>query len=81
MPAATLELLKALVAIDSVNPSLVAGGAGEREIAAFIAAAGIPTILFGPSGEGAHAAEGWVSASATDAVADILVAVAEQMCG
>src|SRR5689334_189776 len=29
-------LLSSLVAIDSVNPSLVAGGAGEPEIAAFI---------------------------------------------
>jgi acetylornithine deacetylase len=39
MPAATdvAELLAALVAIDSVNPSLVAGGAGEGEIAAFVA--------------------------------------------
>jgi acetylornithine deacetylase/succinyl-diaminopimelate desuccinylase-like protein len=36
VPTQTLELLKALVAIDSVNPSLVAGGAGEREIAAFV---------------------------------------------
>lgn len=34
----TLELLKTLVAIDSVNPSLVAGAAGERAIAAEIAA-------------------------------------------
>jgi acetylornithine deacetylase/succinyl-diaminopimelate desuccinylase-like protein len=31
-----LSLLKDLVAIDSVNPSLVTGGAGEREIAVFI---------------------------------------------
>ena len=30
-------LVSRLVAIDSVNPSLVAGGAGEAEIAAFIA--------------------------------------------
>ena len=38
MPAGTLELLKALVAIDNlVNPSLVAGGAGERQIATFVA--------------------------------------------
>jgi acetylornithine deacetylase/succinyl-diaminopimelate desuccinylase-like protein len=36
MATDTLELAKALVAIDSVNPSLVAGGAGEREIAAFV---------------------------------------------
>ena len=32
------ELLKRLVDIDSVNPSLVPGAAGEREIAAFVTA-------------------------------------------
>ena len=31
------ELLEQLVAIDSVNPTLVAGGAGEAEIAGFVA--------------------------------------------
>jgi acetylornithine deacetylase len=36
-PAAVAELLAALVAIDSVNPDLVPGGAGEAEIAAFVA--------------------------------------------
>ena len=55
-------------------------GAGYWTDAAFIAAAGTPTILFGPSGEGAHAAEEWVSVSSMDAVTDVLVAVAEQMC-
>ena len=34
----TTDLLAALVAIDSVNPALVPGGAGEGEIAAFVAA-------------------------------------------
>jgi acetylornithine deacetylase len=33
----TIELLEQLVAIDSVNPTLVAGGAGEAEIARFVA--------------------------------------------
>src|ERR671936_2079965 len=32
-----IDLLSKLVSIDSVNPSLVPGGAGEAEIAAFIA--------------------------------------------
>jgi acetylornithine deacetylase/succinyl-diaminopimelate desuccinylase-like protein len=32
-----VELTAALVAIDSVNPALVPGGAGERELAAFVA--------------------------------------------
>src|SRR6266700_914532 len=36
MPEIT-TLLQQLVAIDSVNPDLVAGGAGEREIAHFVA--------------------------------------------
>jgi acetylornithine deacetylase len=34
----TTDLLAALVAIDSVNPALVPGGAGEAAIAAFVAA-------------------------------------------
>ena len=36
-------------------------GASYWADAAFIAAAGIPTVMFGPAGEGAHAAEEWVS--------------------
>jgi acetylornithine deacetylase len=44
-----VALLSSLVAIDSVNPSLVPGAAGEGQIASFIAswleAAGIPTSL------------------------------------
>jgi acetylornithine deacetylase len=55
-------------------------GASYWADAAFIAAAGIPTVLFGPSGEGAHAAEEWVSLSATRAVADTLVGLAARFC-
>jgi len=47
--------------------------------AAFIAAAGVPTVLFGPGGDGAHAAEEWVSLSDTEAVARVLVDVAAKM--
>jgi acetylornithine deacetylase len=38
MPDSTINLLRDLVAIDSVNPSLVPGGAGEKEVAARVAA-------------------------------------------
>ena len=38
IPPVTTDLLAQLVAIDSVNPALVPGGAGESEIAAFVAA-------------------------------------------
>ena len=37
------------------------GGVSYWADSAFIAAAGIPTVLLGPAGEGAHAAEEWVS--------------------
>ena len=37
MPPGTTELLARLVEIDSVNPALVPGGAGESAIAAFVA--------------------------------------------
>ena len=47
--------------------------------AAFIAAAGIPTVMFGPSGEGAHALEEWVSIPDTVAVTRILVEAARRL--
>jgi len=56
------------------------GGASYWADAAFIAAAGIPTVLFGPGGEGAHAVEEWVSLSDTEAVARTLVGVATRIC-
>jgi acetylornithine deacetylase len=56
------------------------GGASYWADAAFIAAAGIPTVMFGPGGEGAHAAEEWVSLGDTAAVARTLVAAAERLC-
>jgi acetylornithine deacetylase len=48
---------------------------------AFIAAAGIPTVLFGPAGDGAHADEEWVSIPGTIACARILTTAARTFCG
>ena len=47
--------------------------------AAFIAAAGVPTVLYGPGGAGAHAAEEWVSVSDSERVAQVLVDVAVRL--
>jgi acetylornithine deacetylase len=60
------------------RPAL-AGGSFWAD-SAFIAAAGIPTVLFGPRGDGAHASEEWVSVSSTQAVARVLAAVATRFC-
>lgn len=116
-----LDLLDALVRIDSVNPGLDPAGAGEAQIAAYLARwarsaglradvlegtagrpsvivrggrdrggrrlllcghldtvglavtrDGIPTVLYGPEGEGAHADIEWVSRSGTNTVATVL---------
>jgi acetylornithine deacetylase len=56
------------------------GGASYWADSAFIAAAGIPTVLFGPSGEGAHAVEEWVSVRDTLACARVLTALAASFC-
>ncbi len=56
------------------------GGASYWADAAFIAAAGIPTVLFGPSGEGAHAIQEWVSLSSTAAVARALTRLSTRFC-
>jgi acetylornithine deacetylase len=55
-------------------------GASYWADAAFIQSAGIPTVMFGPSGEGAHALEEWVSLPDTEAVARTLVGVATRIC-
>ncbi|HYH91342.1 MAG TPA: M20/M25/M40 family metallo-hydrolase [Solirubrobacteraceae bacterium] len=48
--------------------------------AAFIAAAGIPTVMFGSSGTGAHAVEEWVSVADSVTVTRTLIAAAERIC-
>jgi acetylornithine deacetylase len=46
-----------------------------------IHAAGIPVLLFGPGGAGAHAVEEWADLDQLGASADILAAVVEEFCG
>jgi acetylornithine deacetylase len=47
---------------------------------AFLSAAGIPTVVFGPSGDGAHADVEWVSVSSVRTCAEVLTAVALDFC-
>ena len=47
---------------------------------AFTATAGIPTVLFGPTGQGAHADDEWVSARSLVACAEALTAAARAFC-
>jgi acetylornithine deacetylase len=47
---------------------------------ALLTAAGIPTVLFGPSGAGAHASVEWVDLASVERVRDVLVTVAREFC-
>ena len=47
---------------------------------ALLADAGIPTVLFGPIGEGAHAETEWVDVDSLERCAEIYVAVAKEFC-
>jgi acetylornithine deacetylase len=48
--------------------------------AALVAAAGIPTVLFGPAGEGAHAAVEWVDLASLERCRAVYAAVATAVC-
>ena len=48
--------------------------------AAFISAAGIPTVVFGPDGAGAHAVEEWVDLASVRECAEVLLATASAFC-
>jgi acetylornithine deacetylase len=49
-------------------------GMGYWADSALVAAAGIPTALFGPAGAGAHAEDEWVDLASVQRVRDVLVA-------
>jgi acetylornithine deacetylase len=48
---------------------------------ALLAEAGIPTVLFGPAGEGAHAVIEWVDIEAAERCLAVYVNVAAEFCG
>jgi acetylornithine deacetylase len=47
---------------------------------AFLAAAGIPTVLYGPEGDGAHADTEWVSRSGTTTATTVLTQLTRDFC-
>ena len=76
--AEVVRAVRAAAAVLGREPAI--GGASYWADAAFIAAAGIPTVMFGPGGEGAHADEEWVSIDDTGVVARTLAGAAERLC-
>ncbi len=72
LQAASVEVLK--------RPLQVSGVQFWTD-AALLSAAGIPSVLFGPSGSGAHAVEEWVDLASVKACAEVYLATAIIFCG
>jgi acetylornithine deacetylase len=60
------------------NPEIA--GAGGWMDSVFLAAAGIPTVIFGPDGEGAHADVEWVDLVSATRTADALLGIIVEFC-
>jgi acetylornithine deacetylase len=67
-------------AIKVLDHPLQIGGVQFWTDAAVLSAAGIPAVLFGPSGSGAHAVEEWVDLASVRACSDIYLATAMEFC-
>jgi acetylornithine deacetylase len=61
------------------HPSPIAGVQFWTD-AAVLSAAGIPSVLFGPAGSGAHAVEEWVDLASVKTCAEIYLATAMEFC-
>ncbi len=74
--------------VDAPVAELVSRHAGAPEIvgapfwadSALLSSAGIPTVVFGPAGEGAHAVDEWVDLASAERCAEIYAAVAGELC-
>ena len=47
---------------------------------ALLAAAGIPTVVFGPTGEGLHSEVEWVDVASLERCMEVYAAVAAELC-
>ncbi|MHA2380492.1 MAG: ArgE/DapE family deacylase [Candidatus Thorarchaeota archaeon] len=73
------HLTSACQAVIGTKPDLI--GAGWWTDAALLSRAGIPSVLFGPSGEGAHAPVEYVDFESLKITARILTEVITSFCG
>lgn len=72
------ELLRSCDAVLGQMPRIV--GVPFWTDAALLASAGIPTVVFGPAGIGAHADVEWVDLESVDQCAQILLRTAREFC-
>ncbi len=73
--------LVAAAAQEASRSEVSVGGVSYWSDAATIAAAGVPTVLYGPLGAGAHAVEEWVDLDSVAQCAEVYLATACRLCG
>jgi acetylornithine deacetylase len=69
-----------IVELVTRHGSAEVGGEAFWTDAALVAATGIPTVLFGPAGEGAHAVVEWVDLASAQRCREVYAAVAAELC-
>jgi acetylornithine deacetylase len=74
----TAPIVQALLA--AAGPGTTVAPMSYWADSAFLSAAGIPTVLYGPEGEGAHADIEWVSRSGTSTATTVLTQLAQDFC-
>jgi acetylornithine deacetylase len=72
------EEIVALVARHANGPEAI--GVPYWADSALFAAAGTPTVVFGPRGEGAHAAVEWVDVASAERCAAVYTSVVAEFC-
>jgi acetylornithine deacetylase len=70
---------RSATSVTGVEPDVV--GVSFWADSALLAASGIPTVLFGPRGDGAHAEVEWVDVGDLERCVEIYAAVAGDVCG
>ena len=76
--AASAPIVQALLA--AAGPGTAVAPMSYWADSAFLSTAGIPTVLYGPEGEGAHADIEWVSRSGTRTTTTALTQLAQDFC-
>lgn len=77
--AEIVRLLRdAIPPVTGREPALL--GQGGWMDSSLLAAAGIPSVVFGPAGDGAHADDEWVDLPSVGRAAEVLLAVAAAFC-
>lgn len=78
--AAFVQLCRRHLAEVTGRPAAV-GGASYWCDAALFRAAGLPAVILGPTGAGAHADVEWIDLDTVQQCADVYTAVAQEFCG